>query len=245
VYNDVVLIETNVDPLQAYKATIGGAELRENEDYTVARSGGDGGWYKYTYTVKKELFDSEGEYKLVASSRDKAENEAYSDIKSAEIAFVVDRSAPVLTVSGLSSGGRYQVETQRVTLIPRDDGGKLGDLKVTVTDGGGGSESVRLDLAGEALLDAISDGGGELIFDIPSGLNQSVRIVCRDVAVDNSGLTNAYDVTYKNVTVSTNAAVIFYANKPLFVSAAAGAVGVSGGGAALIVKLLRARRRLL
>ncbi|MDR2420557.1 MAG: hypothetical protein LBD49_00435, partial [Oscillospiraceae bacterium] len=242
VYDDIAIIETNADPLLSYKAALNGKELRENEDYAVSfeRAGGDDGWYKYTYAFKKELFAAEGEYTLVASSRDKAENDAYSDIKSAEIAFVTDRTAPVLTVAGLRQDGRYQAERQSVTIVPRDDGGKLGSL--TATASSGGAESVLLELRGDELLDAIDGGGGALGFAIPSGIGWDVRIVCGDVAVGRDGETNTYDVTFKNVTVSTNAIVIFYANTPVFLGTAAGAALSVGGGAAL-AKLLKVRKR--
>ncbi|MDR1328009.1 MAG: YDG domain-containing protein [Oscillospiraceae bacterium] len=242
VYDDPVITETNADPLISHRAALNGVALRENEDYTVESSGGAGGWYKYVYRVKKELFEAEGEYKLVVSSRDKAENDAYSDIKSAEISCVVDRTAPVLIVSGVSPDGRYRAETQRVTVVPRDDGGKLGSLKATVTSGG--ADDVRLELSGERLLEELENGGGALTFDIPSGLSQSVRIVCGDCSADRDGKTNLYEGVFGNVTVSTNAAVIFYANKPLlFGTAAAGVAAPSL--TALIVKLLKLRRRLV
>jgi hypothetical protein len=228
VYDDVVIIETNADPLRSYKVTVDGTDKTEGVDYTVTQTGGGDSWNKYTYVIAKELFEAEGEYRVVVSSKDKAENDAYSDIKSAEVNFVVDRTAPVLTISGLQENGRYQVETQTVTVIPKDDGGKLNSIKVIVKDNSGNEIVVPLEKSGEDFLNALEENGGKLTFEIPSGYNQSVQIFCTDLAQDNRGDTNFYDNTFGRVTVSTNFLVIFFANTPLFFGTIGGVILVAG-----------------
>jgi hypothetical protein len=242
VYNDVVITETNADPLLEYAIKIGGSLLTENEHYTLERSGGEGSWYKYVYRVHKSVFEREGEYNLVISSRDKADNNAYSDMRSAEVSFVVDKTAPILTVSGIKQDGRYQSETQRVVIIPRDDGGRLGSLKAIVTDGNG-ETTVPIDLSGDELLSALDEGGGALNITLATGMGQRVELICADRAVNAAGEVNVSRVVYSNVTVSTNALVIFYANKPLLYGSAA---GTAGAGAALswLLRALKLRKKI-
>lgn len=239
VFNDVVLVETNADPIQSYKVTMNGRELEDAQEYYVEKDEKQGNWKKYTYNIGNTLCADEGEYRVVVATKDKAMNNSYSDIKSAEINYVVDRTAPQVTIAGLQEGGRYQVDAQRVTLIPRDDGGRLRSVQVIVAEGD--ETYVPLELSGDALLDLLDSSSGKLTFDIPSGYNQSVQILCSDYAQDQNGNTNYYDETFYNVTVSTNAFVIFYANKPLFFGTMIGVFLVAAG--ALFLLAFRRRKR--
>lgn len=225
VTDNVVIVETNADVLNEYKVTLNGKELAKNTDYTVAESGGNGQWMKYTYTVNKSLFADEGEYKLVVSSKDKAENDAFSDVKDTTINFVVDRTAPIVTITGMAKDGRYQTESQKVTLVPTDDGGALKTLIVRLVDEDGKviGEPI-IDLAGEALEKALEDGAGKIEFTIAEGMYQNIQIICNDCAVDEDGKTNTYDETITNVTVTPNGFMIFWANKPLRWGSIAGVI---------------------
>ncbi len=229
--NDVVIVETNADPLKEYTVTLNGKELVKDTDYTVTEEGGNGAWMKYTYTVKKDLFADEGEYKLVVSSKDKAENDAFSDVKDATVEFVVDRTAPVVTVSGLANDGRYQTESQIVTLIPTDDGGALKTVVVKLVDEDGKVIKELVNLSGEALTAALEENGGKITFEVAEGLYQNVQVVCTDEATGDGEGTNTYDVTFKNVSVSSNVFMIFWANKPL-------RWGTIGGVSALLIGLV-------
>ena len=123
VNDDIVVYEINTNELLSYTVTLNGEELQAGTDYTVTTEGGNGSWMRYIYTINKELFEAEGEYVIVVSSTDSAENNAFSDIKNANISFVVDRTAPIVTVSGLADNASYNVEKQMVSIIPTDDGG--------------------------------------------------------------------------------------------------------------------------
>lgn len=213
--NDIVVIEVNADPLTEYTVTLNGKELVKDTDYTVTEEGGNGAWMKYTYKVNKELFADEGEYKLVVSSKDKADNDAFSDVKDATVEFVVDRTAPVVTVSGLATDGRYQTESQVVTLIPTDDGGALKTLIVNMVDEDGKVIKEVINLTGEALTAELEANGGKITFEIAEGLYQNVQIICTDYATGDAEDTNTYDTTIKNVSVSSSVFMIFWANKPL------------------------------
>lgn len=225
VTDNVVIVETNADPLTEYKVTLNGKELTKDTDYTVTEEGGNGSWMKYTYSINKELFADEGEYKIVVSSKDKATNDAFSDVKDATVNFVVDRTAPIVTITGLANDGRYQTDVQTVTLIPTDDGGALKSLIVRTVDEDGKQLKEILNLAGEELEKALSDGAGKITFKIEKGLYQNVQIICDDCAVDEDGKTNVYDETIKNVSVDANAFIVnFWANKPLRWGSIAGVI---------------------
>lgn len=228
--NDVVIVEVNVDPIEDYKVTLNGEELTEGTDYTTVQTSKDGEWSKRTYTIKKDLFEAEGEYSIIVSSTDKAETTAFSDVKNLSLAFVVDQTKPVLTITGLEAGGRYQTEAQTVTLIPTDEGGRLNRLSVVVLDSNGdplkddnGTDiSVRFDMSGEELLKYLEENDGKVTFTIPEGLNNQVKIICNDCAVNADDLTNEYNELFERVTVSQNQFVIFYANTPLFIGTIVG-----------------------
>ena len=239
VYEDLVIVEVNVDPIENYIVTVNGEELVEGTHFTTEQTSNPGEWSIRTYTIDKSYFAEEGEYNVIVTSTDKAETTAYSDIKNLAIAFVVDQTAPVLTISGLQTGGRYQTEEQTVTLIPTDEGGRLNTLKVVVmdsdgnplTDDAGNDISVRFDYSGEDLLNYLSENGDMVTFTIPTGLEHQVQISCTDCAVDEHGIANEYNGVFSRVTVSKNALVIFYANKSMF-------YGTLGGLAALIILIV-------
>ena len=239
---DVVIEEVNVDPVESYVVKLNGEKLTEGTDYTTALSNKDDEWSKRTYIISKDLFESEGEYSIVVESTDKAETTAYSDVKNLNVSFVVDQTAPMLTISGLENGGRYQVEEQIVTIIPTDDGGRLYSIKVVVLNSDGEpikdaddkDISVRFEMSGEEFLTYLSENGGKVTFTVPEGLENQVQIVCNDHAVNANGKTNEFVATYTKATVSQSQWIIFYANKPLFYGTIAGVVILAGGIIALI-----------
>ena len=234
---DVVIEEVNVDPVETYVVKLNGEVLTEGADYTSTLSDKAGEWSKRTYVISKELFKSEGEYSIVVESTDKADTTAYSDVKNLNVAFVVDQTAPVLTISGLENGGRYQVEEQTVTVIPTDDGGRLYSMKVIVLnsdgeplkDANGKDISVRFEMSGEEFLTYLTENNGKITFTVPEGLENQVQIICNDCAVNADGKTNEYNETYTKVTVSQSGWIIFYANKPLFYGSIAGVLLLVGG----------------
>lgn len=214
VTEDLVIVEVNADILEEHHVTLNGKELTEGADFTVTAEGGNGSWMKYTYSINKALFEEEGEYTLVVSSKDKAGNNAFSDVKDATVSFVVDRTAPVITVTGMADNGRYQTESQTVTLIPTDDGGALSSILVCLVDDDGNVIEELLNLSGDALTEALENGEGMLTFEIGEGLYQNVQIICKDSAQSSEG-PNVYDVTFTNLSVSANGFMIFWANRPL------------------------------
>ena len=240
---NVIIEEVNVDPVENYKVIVNGKELVEGTDYTTTQITEPGKWSKRTYSINKELFDEEGEYSIIVSSIDKADTTSFSDVKNLSFAFVVDQTEPVLTIAGLGTGGRYQTDAQTVTVIPTDEGGKLSSLTVLVMDSDGNplkddngvDISVRFDMAGEELLKYLEENDGKATFTIPEGLNNQVRIICNDCAVNAEGNTNEFDETFTKVTVSQSQWIIFYANTPLFIGTIVGVLVAIG----LIIFLIK------
>jgi len=213
--NNVIMIEINVNPLNSYDILLNNIALEEGKDYLVEQSGGEGKWYRYTYKVNKEVFKQEQEYTIVTSSVDAAKNEAYSDVKSCEVSFVVDRTAPKIAISGLVNNGRYKSEQQIVTLLPSDDGGELRSIKVNIMDRNGTIIDTPINYSGESFKEALIDGGNKLTFNINEGMYQKVNIICDDYALDISGSSNVYNEVYTDITVSSSSVAILWANKKL------------------------------
>lgn len=239
VNNDIVVVEINADPLKEYKVMLNGVELKENSDYTVSQSGGNGSWMKYTYTISKALFANEGEYKVVVLSKDKADNDAFSDVKNVALNFVVDRTAPVVTITGMENGGRYQTDKQLVTLIPTDDGGALNSLIVRLVSDNGDVLKELVNLSGDDLQKALEEGGGKISFEIEEGMYQNIQVICDDCAFDGSGTSNVYNETFKEVSVSTNAFAIFFASRTVRYVSIAVVVAIT----ALIILLVIFKKR--
>ena len=216
---NLVIVETNVDTLSGY-IELNGKKLTEGTDYRVEISGGNGEWYVVRYIINKELFAGEGEYKIVAYSEDNAGNTAYSDIKGTNMSFIIDRTAPIVTVAGIEDNGRYQVERQTVTVIPKDDGGKLQKITIEAFDQNGDMlNGFPIVYEGEELIALLEENNGELTFELPEGTGMSVRITCEDAA-GNEMDTMSFD----NIVVSTNRLTIVLADKRFIYGVIAGIV---------------------
>ncbi|MBQ7432173.1 MAG: Ig-like domain-containing protein [Lachnospiraceae bacterium] len=233
VYEDLIIMETNTDPIDQYEITLNGKVLNPGIDYSVVQQGGDVDWNHNTYTISRSLFAEEGEYQVVLFTKDKAGTDAFTDVEGAKIAFVVDQKAPEVVVTGLEDNGRYQVEKQTVSVVPVDDGGALQSILVQTVDEDGKALQELLQLSGEELEETLESQDGKLQFDVASGLYQNVQIICNDRAIDENGKTNEYNRTIKNVSISSNMLMIFWANKPARYGTAAG-----GSAAAIAIALL-------
>ena len=241
VLNDVVIYEINPDVLTEHSVSMNSEELAENRDYTVTEEK-DENWNRYTYKISKDLFTAEGFYDLVIVSKDAAGNTANTNRKNVRsfqadepyrAEFVVDKTPPVVSVSGLEDNGRYQTEEQTVTLLPVDDGGMLGSLLIEIWDENGKLLETK-DLSGEDLQNMLRDNDGKIEFKLAENSDQYyVYVTCTDVA------GNETKMEFKEVTVSTSALRIFWANKPL----RWGSIGGVGGAGALAFFLLLAKKR--
>lgn len=235
--NNIVVIETNVDPLTSHEVKLNQKTLIQGTDYTVTRTGGGSSWYKYTYEVNASLFENEGEYSLVVSSVDKAETMAFSDIRNAEISFLVDKTAPEVVVSGIAKDGRYQTAKQLVTIIPTDEAGQVYAVKVLVKDKDGNVIATPIDLSGTQLVEALEANENKLTFELGEGMYQNVEIIC----IDKSGNEFVSGEEYFNVTISPSGMVILWAN-PVFKWSLFG-VGAAAAAGVILVVILKKKKK--
>ena len=242
VMNDVVIEEINTDTVEDYTLKLNGKKLTEGTEFTTSNTQNQGEWSVRTYKINKDVFDAEGEYSIVVESIDKTETTSYSDVKNLHISYVVDQTAPVVTISGLENDGRYKTDVQQVVAIPTDDGGKLKSFKAVaagkkVTDlTDSANVQVLVELSGNELTDYLKENSGQITFEVPEGLEEQVQIICTDYAVhEDKETTNEYNEVFRNVTVSPKEMVIFYANKHLFYGTIAVVAVIIAGGVTFIV----------
>lgn len=142
----------------------------------------------------------------------------------------------------LSNDGRYQTESQTVTAVPTDDGGALKSIVVTLIGKDGKDDKELLNLSDDKFTKALEEGDGKVTFEVPEGLYQDVRIVCDDQAFYDKHENVIYDETFTNVSVTPNAFLIFWANKPLRYAVIGGVVLLAAGLVTLIILKQRKKR---
>ncbi len=207
---DVVITETNTDELTNIRIVLykngESITLVENEDYEIKVTGGNGKWYKYTYTIFKENFQDDGVYSLTVYSEDAAGNVAENtlDTKGVEISFGVDKTAPTAFVANIEDGETYPVEVL-TAILSANDNLKLSSVMVYLDDELYASWS-------EEEIAAILAGEGDFTFDILDDVNYAhdLRVVCADAA------GNETEVEITGFYVTTNWFVRYYTNEGLF-----------------------------
>ena len=230
---DLIITEYNADRLVADSLNIevsrNGKPLPKVE-YSVTPqinsnvSVGTSGWFQYEYIISKNNFSQDGVYKIAVSSKDATGNNPdISNFKDKEILFRVDSTAPEITsITGLEESIVNATEI-KVNYNVYDAIG-LSSIKVYVDD---------------ELADEVKEfGNDENNFESSVVINekstaQKVKLVVEDKAgniTDTSSeeFESAFAFNH-SVTVSTNAFVRFYANKPLFFGSIAGVVAVGVG----------------
>ncbi|MDY5912420.1 MAG: hypothetical protein SPJ62_10555 [Inconstantimicrobium porci] len=218
--SDLVVTEYNPDKLVDNSVVIDvtrdGRPL-ETVDYTASpevnnnAAIGESGWYQYKYVIKKPNFAKDGVYKMSISSKDEAGNSPENlNYKEKGILFRVDSTAPEITsITGLD---KEIVNSTKV------------NVKYNVFDAIG-LKSVKVYVDGRQEGSTISKfkdvnnyAGTFSIHE--ENQRQKVRIVAEDMAgnitdTDSKSFKSAYAFN-KNITVSTNALVRWYADKAVF-----------------------------
>lgn len=248
VEHDVVIHEVNVDQITNFSVTVSGVELTAGVDYTTTVSGSDSEWCSREYIIPASYFAEEGEYNIVVSSVDATSTTAYSDLKGLSMTFCVDRTEPSIVVGGLEEGGRYETAEQTVKLLPSDDGGSLGQIKILLYEDGADIDRdkpslVIFEMEGDELLNYLESNSGEITFTIPEGYQQTVVIVCADQSVGSDGTSNTYTKVFRKVTVSSDSLVIFFANKQVFYSTVAGVLALAAILIGLYLKYRKKQKR--
>ncbi len=134
---DIVIEEYNVNPLtkQEIKLTRDDETitLKSGTDYTIQTYGNKNDCHRYVYTIKAKNFDKEGNYVVTITSVDAAKNfvsnrTAYKSGEGSEektdrtcpISFVVDKTKPVITITGIESNQYYEEASKSVNIICDD-----------------------------------------------------------------------------------------------------------------------------
>lgn len=232
---DVVITEVNANELKNIKVTLFKNNqtivLKENEDYILKVEGGNGEWYRYTYTILKKNFADDGVYRVVFHSEDSTGNVAENtlDTKDTEISFGVDVTKPNIVVANLESGVTYALEQMTVKMSVSDNL-LLGTVTVYLDDYNKAYKSWTAEEVAEIIAK-----NGEFTFDI-SGASTNAHKV-KIVAVDAAGNEQTEEIT--DFYVTTDIWVQFFNNKPLFFGIIAGIILLS----ALIVFIVVYKRK--
>lgn len=115
--------ETNVDKIKSDKTTIkvfldGKLVELPKDAIKVSRSGGVSGKWKYTYSINKNKFKTEGVYTIEVYSESETGVNYNSTKKTLQ--FTVDRTPAEISISGIRDGGRYKASSKRITIDIRD-----------------------------------------------------------------------------------------------------------------------------
>ena len=219
---DVTVSETNPNELSNIKITMfknnNTITLSEGNEYKVDIEGGNGEWYKYTYTIYKSNFEDDGVYKLVIHSEDSAGNIAENalDTKNKEISFGIDKTQPTVNLKNIENGKTYALDSMSLQMSATDN------LKLSVV-------TVYLDgkeykkWSGKELENIIAQGGN-FNFEI-NGDSTSAHTV-KVIAADAVG--NECSEEIHGFYVTTNLWVRYYNNKALFFGSIGGLIFVAG-----------------
>lgn len=231
---DVVLSEVNVNQLTNIKLTLYKNDativLKENEDYRVSISGGNGQWYQYTYTVFAKNFSENGVYRITVQSDDATgrTQKTDQDTKNIEIQFGIDNEPPVINVKNLESKTTYAMESKEVEMTVRDNL-KLGQVIVELD----GNEYKTW--SGDE-LEQIVQNGGNFTFNIDGNSTSAHNIVvyASDAAGNGAKTANADKpvnvVNIDDFYVTTNKWVQYINNKTLFYGSIIAVIAVVGLG---------------
>lgn len=202
-----VEITRDVSPISDIKLA---RPVLSTESHTSEKS-----WYEYAYEIETSNFNADGVYKVSVSSKDNAtHNSETLTYDALSVEFRVDTTAPEITnITGLDEA-IVNAESKDVSFSLFD---AIGLKKASVYVNGSEVETF------DSFEDLINFTGS---FVIAEGANQKVRFVIEDMAgnildtdekdADGKYLFNPSFGFERNVTISTNFFVRYYANKPLF-----------------------------
>lgn len=220
---DVSISEYNANKLKEIRLTVfrnnESNVLKENEDFHVVSEGGEGNWYKYTYTIPKEYFEDDGVYKISVRSVDSANNISENNLESKgkEISFGIDSEAPKIIPVNIESDKTY-AEDKKDFIFTVSDNLNVEEVSAVLDN----NEPI---VWKDEDLKKIISGNGEFMITVDGNSNQAhqLKLVCKDSAGNSS--ESIFDDFY----VTTNLAVRFLHNKGILAGAAALVAAIVGG----------------
>ena len=229
---DIIISEVNVDRLNNIRLILYKNDetinLKENVDYQINITGGNGEWYHYTYVIFAKNFTDNGVYRLTIQSDDETgrTQKTDQDTKNVEIQFGIDDEAPIINVKNLDSRSTYAVEDKDVELTVRDN---LKLSKVIVELDGN-----EYRVWSDDELDQIVKDGGNFTFNINGDSTSAHNLLVYAVdAAGNGEKAMGSDapsniVNISDFYVTTNKWVQYFNNKPLFYGSIIGVVVLAG-----------------
>ena len=206
----------------------------QNPEYSVNDLSEKNGWHKYEYVISRDNFSGDGIYRIVISTVDSDGNKSET-LKEDRLAavFYVDTTKPELvSVTGLGKKNYNASEIDvRYELFDA-----MGIAKVEVYIDGVRAKEITD-------VEEITQYLGS--FSVSQGMNRHIRLVITDKAGNVTDTDVAEDGKYvadfnKNVTISTNMFIRWYANKVLFVCSIVCVVLLTAG---IVVLVTRNRKK--
>ncbi len=236
---DVVITETNADELSDIVVTIFKNNetivLKEDTDYKIDVTGGNGQWYHYTYTILAKNFADDAVYAITVESADAAGNDAKNDqdTKNTAISFGIDDTLPIINIENLESKTTYALDNMTVKMSIEDN---LKLAKVIVELDG---KEIRV-WSAEALEEIVKNGGNFSIDISGESTNMHNLVVYAvDVAGNGEKVSDtelpANAELVEDFYVTTNLWVRYYTNEPLFFGSMAGVILVASLSVILVV----------
>ena len=230
---DLVISEINANELSNISITVFRSGqtivLKKNKDFKVDVTGGNGKWYKYVYTIFKDVFENDGVYQITIHSEDAAGNIAENnlDTKEMNLSFGIDKTLPSINIKNIESNTTYPVDSITV-LVSATDNLKLQSLTIYL-------DSVKVaNWEGNELLEIINRGD-DFSFDISGTSAKAHNLRC--VATDSAG--NSITENVNDFYVTTSIVIRYITNRPLFVGSIIGLVFV----VLLVVFLITRKKR--
>ena len=187
--------------------------LAENENYTVTEGLDEYKWKEYKYVINSENFEEEGEYTVTLFSEDEATNQMDNVTKDKDIEFVIDKTAPTGTISGLEKNS-YREDEHEITVRAGDNYGL--EKAVLYIDN---------EEKGEYSADDFAGDNGVPVTLTSKNTPQNVSMELFDLAGNTTRI--GHGENDRGCLITSNAWIQFYNNKPLFISVmGVGAVGI-------------------
>ena len=235
--HDVVLREINVNQLTEHKLTLyrdgENRTLVEGTDYSFVENQVNG-HYEYIYTIFAKNFEEEGNYNIIATSKDKAKNtSSNSTVKGNDgsnevpLRFAIDKTAPTNLITGIDLSKDKFTESSITLLIePQDNMNAVARFRVKVIDRDG-NVLHEFELSGEELADFLEKNNGIYTLTVDQNNKwQTIEILTTDAAGNESVDYSIEQNTAKDVLVTTNLFYQYINRLPLVLLSGAGIGGL-------------------
>lgn len=166
---DVKISEVNVDRLDITKVVVtvtkDGKEIEVKDSWIKVSEQEVDNKFLYTYTISKEAFNEDGKYSVTITSQAK-EGTQYTSVAE-QYDFIVDKTAPVVIISGIEDGEDYREYSRTVAVDVRDLSGV---------------SSIKFFVNGEEVTNYTENEGIYSFTVTESGDTQSVTVEVVDMA---------------------------------------------------------------